>query len=448
MPDEVGSIPDGFTVVAVGDLLVSRPVSSMSQRLPGFGKLIESIGAADVTMGNLETTLFDVRHGAGEPLGWEDETPLHSEPGLARDLRTMGFDLLGRANNHALDWGVESMRRTDRILADAGLEHAGTGSTASEARAARYMETPRARVALVSLTTSPATPIAAAVDPWRGDRGRAGVNWLPARRTVVAPPEVMAALGQIRDAVPELDTRWIPSVEGDPCRIELAHQSFEQGEEFGERFDIDASVLEENVRSVRLARRYADVVVVAIHAHQGDRRPHQPRGFLREVAHAFVDAGADLVAISGPHTLAPVEAYAGRAIVYGLGNFFWHVMSEPVQRYLVEQPSDVIGERLTARLGSVPASDQDVLDVLDEDFEEEGFFDALVARLVFEGGVAARLELIPAVLGNEGPLTVRGLPNQANAADADRILSSVVQWSASLGTSVRIERALGIVDLH
>jgi Bacterial capsule synthesis protein PGA_cap len=209
--DQIGSVPDGFTVAAVGDLLVSRPVSSLVERLPAFADVLASLRAANVVFGNLESTVFDVRDAAGAPLGWEDEWPVHSEPGLPRDLFELGFGLVGRANNLALDWGVESLRRTDRSLAAAGLEHAGTGETASEARAPRYVETAGARVALVSLTTSPATPLAPALDPWRGDRGRPGVNWLPVRRTVVVPPDVMQSLGRIRDAVPELDTRWIPT---------------------------------------------------------------------------------------------------------------------------------------------------------------------------------------------------------------------------------------------
>jgi Bacterial capsule synthesis protein PGA_cap len=188
-------------------------------------------------------------------------------------------------------------------------------------------------------------------------------------------------------------------------------------------------------------------VVVAIHAHQGDRRPHQPRAFLRDVAHAFVEGGADLVAISGPHTLAPVEAYRGRAIVYGLGNFFWHDLSEPSQRYLIEQPSEAIAGRLAERLGAAITSDRDVLELLSDDWEEDSFYDALLARLVFERGAPARLELLPISLVSAGPRTVRGIPQTADTANAKRILGFVAEVSAPIGTEVRVEGDRGVVDL-
>jgi hypothetical protein len=46
--------------------------------------------------------------------------------------------------------------------------------------------------------------------------------------------------------------------------------------------------------------------------------------YMREIAHAAIDAGADLVIGHGPHYSLPVEVYKGRAIFYGLGSFCFH----------------------------------------------------------------------------------------------------------------------------
>jgi len=43
----------------------------------------------------------------------------------------------------------------------------------------------------------------------------------------------------------------------------------------------------------------------------------------QEAAHAFVDAGADLVVGSHPHVVQEVETYKGKAIFYSLGNFMF-----------------------------------------------------------------------------------------------------------------------------
>lgn len=55
-------------------------------------------------------------------------------------------------------------------------------------------------------------------------------------------------------------------------------------------------------------------------------------------AHAFVDAGADVVIGAHPHVVEPEETYAGHAIFYSLGNFmFDQEFSPEVQKGLMVQ---------------------------------------------------------------------------------------------------------------
>jgi poly-gamma-glutamate capsule biosynthesis protein CapA/YwtB (metallophosphatase superfamily) len=83
---------------------------------------------------------------------------------------------------------------------------------------------------------------------------------------------------------------------------------------------------------VRLADKWADLVVVTMHAGaEGSDYMDVKRGtemFLGEnrgnsikFTHAVIDAGADLVVGSGPHVLRGMEWYRGRMIAYSLGNF-------------------------------------------------------------------------------------------------------------------------------
>jgi poly-gamma-glutamate capsule biosynthesis protein CapA/YwtB (metallophosphatase superfamily) len=83
---------------------------------------------------------------------------------------------------------------------------------------------------------------------------------------------------------------------------------------------------------VRKADRWADIVVVTMHAgaegadHQHvrpgmERFLGESRGNAVAFAHAVVRAGADLVVGSGPHVLRGMEWYRGRLIAYSLGNF-------------------------------------------------------------------------------------------------------------------------------
>ena len=63
----------------------------------------------------------------------------------------------------------------------------------------------------------------------------------------------------------------------------------------------------------------ADLVI--IHFHWGVELVTTLDDFERQLAHAAVDAGADLVLGTHAHMLLPVEKYNGRYIVYGLANF-------------------------------------------------------------------------------------------------------------------------------
>ncbi len=46
--------------------------------------------------------------------------------------------------------------------------------------------------------------------------------------------------------------------------------------------------------------------------------------YMTEIAHAAIDAGADMVIGHGPHYSLPVEVYKAKPIFYGLGSFSFH----------------------------------------------------------------------------------------------------------------------------
>ncbi len=64
----------------------------------------------------------------------------------------------------------------------------------------------------------------------------------------------------------------------------------------------------------------ADIVVASHHwgLHQDVLQ------YMTEIAHAAVEAGADVVIGHGPHYSLPVEVYKGKPIFYGLGSFSFH----------------------------------------------------------------------------------------------------------------------------
>jgi hypothetical protein len=69
-----------------------------------------------------------------------------------------------------------------------------------------------------------------------------------------------------------------------------------------------------------IAKAKATSDIVILYAHWGAE--YLPvRENVRQLAHAFVDAGADAVIGSHPHVVQDSETYAGKTIYYSLGNF-------------------------------------------------------------------------------------------------------------------------------
>ena len=63
----------------------------------------------------------------------------------------------------------------------------------------------------------------------------------------------------------------------------------------------------------------AEFIIAALH--WGDEGSYQVNADQKVQAHAAIDAGADFVYGSHPHTLQPMEVYEGKLIVYCMGNW-------------------------------------------------------------------------------------------------------------------------------
>jgi poly-gamma-glutamate synthesis protein (capsule biosynthesis protein) len=82
----------------------------------------------------------------------------------------------------------------------------------------------------------------------------------------------------------------------------------------------DAAYLKRLREDIGRLREECDIVVASHHwgLHQDLLQ------YMSEIAHAAIDAGADVVIGHGPHYSLPVEVYKGRPIFYGLGSFSFH----------------------------------------------------------------------------------------------------------------------------
>lgn len=116
--------------------------------------------------------------------------------------------------------------------------------------------------------------------------------------------------------VATLESAGIPYVERDSSTIITTKNGLTIGIYGAVYYAMDTDVI---TTAIRELRQQADIVIFA--PHWGfETNPHRNEDQL-ELAHAVIDAGADIVWGSHPHVLQAMEEYNGSRIFYSLGNF-------------------------------------------------------------------------------------------------------------------------------
>lgn len=125
--------------------------------------------------------------------------------------------------------------------------------------------------------------------------------------------------------------------------------------------------------SIIAARQNADIVVFLMHS--GTEYEHTANDRQRALAHAAIDAGADLVIGHHPHVVQAAEIYKGKRIYYSLGNFIFDqnwsldtrlglvvgVTIDPVAKMITDHTHTVI--RIDDYSRPIPASGDDDVEI-------------------------------------------------------------------------------------
>jgi len=418
-----------FTMALTGDSIITRHLSVYQE--PAFLKMIDLVRGADVAFTNLEMLFHDY-----EPYPMNDSggTYMRADPALVKDLVWAGFDMVSRANNHTGDYGVEGMRLTTKYVAAAGLVQAGVGDSLPEAREAKFVETAKARVALISVASTFTDHSRAGRT--RGDMpARPGLNPLRHSTTYVVTPERLQTL---RTTMNELGMRVPES--GDS--LSIFRNRFVAGDGPAVRTEPSQEDVDEIAAVVRSASRLADYTIVTLHGHEGKGSNFVPADFLVTFAHAMVDAGADVYVGHGPHVLRGIEIYKGKPILYSLGDFIFQnetllrLPSENYEPYHLgpeAQVADFNAARYDNDTRGFPA--------------QREIWESVVARPRWEGKRLAALDLYPITLGFGQAPAVRGRPMLADETLGRKIVDDVTRLSKPFGTTVVFENGIGRVVL-
>ena len=201
---------------------------------------------------------------------------------------------------------------------------------------------------------------------------------------------------------------------------------------------------------MREARQQADWVIFSLHYHEFGGKSlakaktrteiQEPADFVIDVAHAAIDAGADIFVGHGSHTPLGVEVYKGRPILYSVGNMIFQ--NETVQFFPDEAyrrfdlgpdatPSDFLDARTSGGTKGHVA--------------HQGFWENIVVSCDFRKGRLALIRVHPIDQGFGRPRAQRGRPMLANGAVAKRVLGRIAKISKIYGTTMRVNKNTGII---
>ena len=419
-----------FTMALSGDALITRKLSVYQE--PEFLKMIDLIRSADLAFTNLEMLFHNYET---YPMNESGGTYMRADPALLKELVWAGFDMVSRANNHQGDYGVAGMRLTSKYTAEAGLVQAGVGESLAEAREAKFLETTKGRVALISCSAS------------FPDHSRAGKS----RDDVPARP----GLNPLRFTT----TYHIKKAQSDSIQklakslsVKILANGNKEFQTFGQHFAIGDSTFAETIANetdmkeissiVKNASGLADYTIISCHAHDTANIVSVPPELLVTFARAMIDAGADIYVGHGPHVLKGIEIYKGKPILYSLGNFIFQnetllrLPSDNYEKYKLDEKAQV-GDFNNSRYN----------------FDKEGFpvrpkvWESVIAVPKWKGKQLVELIFYPLSLGFGEDHTVRGRPLFANNELSRKIIDDLKLLSSPFGTEIEFKNGVGIVKL-
>jgi hypothetical protein len=432
--------PDGAVSVAmVGDAIQTRRLMSLyAGGDRDFVALVDLIRSADAAIVNLEESLFDMTTFKGWP---EVENGGQWELGpafVAEELREMGFDMFGRANNHTTDYGVEGMRLTDQLLDRLGIVHAGTGMTLGQASRPGYLDTAKARVAFLSFASSFTTMSRAGAA--RDDvPGRPGLNALRLERRFEVDAETFDILLSLAPKIGGRVGEDKKSLRLFQVQSAVSSILVVPGEKFFVRETPETSDVERILRETRNAAKMADLVIISGHGHQPGNQSLVPPSWLPAFARQCIDAGAAAYFTHGPHQLRGIEIYKGRPIFYSLGNFIFQnetidpLPADDYEKY--DLPATALpGDFFDRRPWSTAKNPED----------DAVWYESVVAVSTFVQGRMVSLKLYPLELGQTAPRSQRGTPRIARGAKAEKIIKRLAELSAPFGTVIELRDGIGV----
>jgi len=437
-------------IIACGDALFS--CRNLAQRLPK--PLVALFQSADAVFANAE---FCCPRIGTAPMPRRFITAVRPE--VLDEFTALNIQLLSFANNHTGDFGSQGVIDTIEESQARNLIPGGIGRSLDEARAARFLDTPKGRIGLIAAGSTRAAEFTASA-AGKGVPARAGLNPLRWGRAYVLPPKEFDELKRIDDllgtAASRREVAAVEVMKPSPTdrfafgSVFEGSLQIERGNAAHVRTFLDERDCRAIIANVRDAANRSDHVLVSLHAHEGtDDNWYSPRvaSFVEEFSRRAIDAGATAVIGHGPHMLRGIEMYKGRPIFYSLGSLLMEF--EAGGQVMTPEMYEAYGFEADA----LP-SDLHMSRVANEAGEKIGFYaDRRFSRScvaicdIGADGIDVKLLPLDLDLTRERPAE-RGLPTMPTLEAAREIAADMARLSEVYGTQIRLDETDGLIDVR
>ena len=308
--------PIRFT--AAGDILITKKIPREND---GIAEISRYIKRGDIRMANLETTVTD---GTCFASAFSGGTWLTVDKSCLLDIKRYGFNMLGLANNHSMDYSYEGLNMTIDNVNKAGFFYAGSGKNLYEAARPAMIETKNGRVGVIDICSTFENAARAGSQTPRIP-GRPGLNALRTHNLYKITKEHAAYLEEINKNTGLNSLRekhraqgFIPSLAEN--RMEFGTMEFtivDSNEQEGRWSYSDKRDVERTLNGIKEALYTCEAVVIMIHSHEikADQE-YEADYFMEEFAHACIDAGACAVVGSGTHQMYTIPEVYQTVIPY------------------------------------------------------------------------------------------------------------------------------------
>ncbi len=272
-PWQTPNTSDRAVILLMGDTNIQNRTSHSE----GYRTVRNTLGEADLRFANLEgpfagtskdPRLKDIPHKK-----WT-----HSEPDQVQTLVDGGIDVVGVANN--VTWPWQALMRSIEVLDGAGIQHVGGGENIEKANTPVIVEVDGIKVGFLSF--------AATVFPFEhaATEIRPGIAEIKVHTAYQPPPNLD------KPAQPPIVFTWF-----------------------------DEASRDRMVGHVAALKGKTDLVITSFH--WGVSNTTNVVSYQRDIAHAVIDAGADVVFGHGPHRYQSIEVYKRRPVFYSTGQFLF-----------------------------------------------------------------------------------------------------------------------------